>query len=92
MSELARWLGRLVWGAMLRFLRTPWVRSIRRYWLRVVPAATARRMIRQDRFARRHGLAVVVASLNLMLASFAISGCFIAARYLLDSGLLGPTH
>lgn len=92
MNDLARWLGRHVWGAMLRFLRTRSVRSMRRFWLRVVPAGTARRMLRQDRFARRHGLAVVVASLNLMLASFAVTGCFVAAQYLFASGLLGPIH
>jgi hypothetical protein len=90
MSDLARWLARIVWWYMLRFMRLPWVRTMRRRWLQVVPASTARRMISQDRFARRHGKAVLTFSLTLMLASFAITGCYFAALALVGSGVLGP--
>ncbi len=63
---------------------------MRHFWLRRVPASTARRMIRQDRFARRHGLLVLTLSLNMMLASFAITGCYLVAVRLFESGILGP--
>jgi uncharacterized membrane protein len=75
---------------MLWFMRIPWVRRMRRRWLAIVPPSTARRMIRQDRFARRHGLAVLSFSLTLLLASFAITGCYFAALALINSGLLKP--
>jgi hypothetical protein len=89
MNDLARWLARIVWWYMLRFMRLKRVQRMRRYWLRAVPAATARRMISQDRFARRHGMAVLTFSLTLMFASFALTGCYFAALALVGSGVLG---
>jgi hypothetical protein len=47
-------------------------------------------MISQDRFARRHGLAVLSFSLTLMLASFAITGCYFLALAMFNSGMLKP--
>ncbi len=89
MSDLARWMARIVWWRMLRFMRLPWVRRARRRWLAIVPASTAKRMIQQDRFARRHGQAVLRFSLNIMLASFAITGCYFVALAMIESGMMG---
>lgn len=88
MSDLARWLARITWWWMLRFMRIPAVRRMRRHWLTRVPDSTARRMIRQDRFARRHGQAVLTFSLTLMLASFAITGCYFVALAMINAGLM----
>jgi hypothetical protein len=88
MSDIARWLARILWWQMLRFMRLRWVRKMRRHWLKIVPDSTARRMISQDRFARRHGLAVLTFSLTLMLASFAITGCYFLALAFVNSGVI----
>jgi hypothetical protein len=88
MSALARWMARQLWWGMLRFMRQPWVRRMRRTWLRRVPAPAARRLIQQDRFARRHGQAILTFSLTLMLGSFAITGCYFLALAFFHSGLL----
>ena len=90
MSDLARWLARIIWWQMLRFMRLPWVRRMRRGWLRTVPASTAGRMIRQDRFARRYGRSVLAFSLTIMFASFAITGCYFLALAFLNAGWLRP--
>lgn len=81
---MARWL----WWFMLRFMRRPWVKRLRRAWLRWVPAKTAKRMIEQDRFARRHGMAILSFSLTVMLGSFAVTGCYFLALAFIRSGLL----
>jgi hypothetical protein len=79
MSDVARWLARILWLKMLRFMRLRPMQRMRRRWLQMVPASTARRMVAQDRFARRHGLAVLTFSLTIMLTSFAITGCYFLA-------------
>jgi len=88
MSEIARWLARIVWWQMLRFLRVSWVRRWRRRWLQIVPASTARRMIRQDRFARHHGLTVLTFSFTMLLASLAITSCYFVVLDLIGSGTI----
>ncbi len=88
MTELARWLAPRVWFVILRFMRLPVIRRIRRGWMRRIPEPTRLRMIRQDRFARRYGLAVLQFSLTLMLASFAITGSYFVALWLVNAGIL----
>lgn len=90
MSDIAGWMARILWWLMLRFMRMPAIRRLRRRWLQIVPRTTARRMIRQDRFARRHGLAVLTFSVTLMLASFALTGCYFLALFFINSGFLRP--
>jgi hypothetical protein len=92
MSALARWLARQLWWGMLRFMRQPWVRRMRRAWLRRVPPSAAYRLIQQDRFARRHGQAILQFSLTIMLGSFAITGCYFLALAFVNSGLLQPAR
>ncbi len=89
MSELAAWMARKVWAYIVLFMRLPWVRRFRRTWMRCIPEGTRRRMIAQDRFARRHGVAVLRFSLTLMLASLAITGSYYAALALFHSGVIG---
>jgi len=88
MTEIARWLARIVWWQMLRFLRRPRIRAWRRRWLEIVPASTARRMIRQDRFARRHGRAILAFTFSLLLASMAITACYFIVLQLMAIGIL----
>lgn len=90
MSEIARWLARIIWWRMLLFQRIPWVRRFRRGWLRKIPDSTARRMVRQDRFARRHGLAILTFSMTLVLASLALTVTYLVALEMLNAGLLRP--
>jgi len=56
--------------------------------MELVPASTARRMVRQDRFARRHGRAVLAFSFSLLFASMAITGCYFLALHLIEAGIL----
>lgn len=49
-------------------------------------------MVRQDAFARRHGLRVLRFSLTIMLASFAITCSYFAALWLFDSGFLAAPN
>lgn len=88
MADIGHWLARRIWWGMLRFMRLPPVRRARRRWMRIVPDSTARRMLRQDRFARRHGLAVLTFSLTLLIASATITGCYLLALAFINSGVL----
>lgn len=92
MVDLARLLARFVWWRALRFMRLPWVRRVRRWWLRSLPDRTAQRMIRQDRFARRYGVAILTFSLTIALGSVTVTGCYLVALALVQSGVLAPLH
>jgi hypothetical protein len=83
-------MARILWWWMLRFMRLPAIRRARRWWMDRIPASTARRMIRQDRFARRYGERVLAFSMALLLASMAITGCYFLALAFVNSGLASP--
>lgn len=48
----------------------------------------AQSMVRQNRFARRIGLPMLIVSFNLLLASCALTICFMSALRLYESGVL----
>jgi hypothetical protein len=47
-------------------------------------------MIQQDRFARRHGVAILSFSFTVMLGSFAVTGCYFLALAFIRAGILAP--
>jgi hypothetical protein len=92
MSRFAAFLARLVWGWSLWLMRRPWMKRLQRGAENLVPerrrpsvrASTAR----QNRFARRYGLGILTVSINLLLASMALTACFYVALYLVENGSL----
>lgn len=88
MSAAANWLARWVWVGLLLFMRWPWVKRARRAWMNRVPLHVRQRMIRQDRFARHHGQKLIGFSFSLLLGSFAVSGCYFATLWLVQTGII----
>ena len=44
-------------------------------------------MVRQNRFARRYGLRILVVAVNILLASIVITVCFLMALNWADQGI-----
>ncbi len=92
MSALANYLARNLWWAMLWLMRRPVLKRLRRYAPMLAPRDSRdrirRRMIDQDRFARRHGLGVLRFALSVLLASLTVTVTMAAVLQLYDSGML----
>ena len=92
MSVLARWIAWHLWAAMLWLMRRPWMKRLQRGWAQALPARMregARASVsRQNRFARRYGLPMLTFSVNLLLASVALTLAFLVALRLAESGAL----
>jgi hypothetical protein len=75
-------------------MRRPWMKAIQRGSLKLLPASKRERarihLVRQNQFARRHALAILVFSVNVVLASFIISVAYFTVLNMLDSGVLAP--
>ena len=81
-------MARRVWMWIILGMRKPGMRRLRRLYMAKIPPEVARRMARQDRFARRYGQVVLKVALTFMLISFAITACYLVALYLFASGIL----
>lgn len=98
MTGLARWMARIVWGAMLWYLRRPAVKRLRRNWVIVLPPRMRegawQAIVRQDRFARRFGLAALTAAFTLLVGSMVLTVSFLIVIKLYESGIIGglQTH
>ncbi len=92
MSALAAWMARRLWTAMLWLLRRRWMKGLQRGSAQMLPPRMrqgARASIaRQNRFARRYGLSMLTVSLNLLLASLALTLAYFVALHVIDSGAL----
>lgn len=79
---------------MLWLMRRRWIRHLQRLPLRYANAGrretVKRRMLEQDRFARRHGLRLLTFAILLFLWSVALTIVYIAGYALLDAGMLRP--
>lgn len=94
MSAIANWLARHTWYWMLYFMRRPWMKRLQHRWLRPVEGERYMRFpdkfIRQNRFARRFGLPLLTLTINLFLASVAITGAYFLAIYMMEGGYFNP--
>jgi hypothetical protein len=72
-------------------MRRPWMSRLQRRSLLLFPAAARERtwksMVRQNRFARRYGLRILVVAVNILLASIVITVCFLMALNWADQGI-----
>lgn len=79
---------------MLYFMRRPWMKGLQRRWLREVEGEPYKRFpdsfIRQNRFARRFGLKLLVVTINIFLGSVFITSSFYLAMYMMDNGYFNP--
>lgn len=84
MTPLADWLARRTWWACLWFIRRPWVRRLQRFstdWRRNPDARARARagLIRQEQFARRHGLRVLRVTYLVCLYVIALQIAYVLA-------------
>ncbi len=92
MSWLSQVIARWLWGHMLWLMRRPWMKDLQRrstkmFGIKFAAKAQAS-LVSQNRFARKHGLGILRASIVLFLASIAITFTFFFALYLYDIGAL----
>jgi hypothetical protein len=77
---------------MLWFMRRPWIKVLQRrsttLFGKRFEEQARRSLVNQNRFARRHGLVMLTVALNMMLASFAVTGAYFAVIYLYETGTL----
>ncbi len=97
MSALARLMARMIWRAILWLMRRKWMRSLQHFSMRLLPVRIREKawnnMVRQNRFARRIGLPMLTFMMNLVLGSLIITGTFMTAMRLYDTGYLTiPYH
>ena len=93
MIGIAKWLARVVWGSMLWYLRRPRVKRMRRNWVVVLPPRMRegawRAIVRQDRVARRHGLAALTGAFTLLLVSMVLTMSLLVVIQLYEGGYVG---
>lgn len=72
MSALANFLARLIWWSCLWLMRRPLIKKLQRRSSHFFPKGFGSRardsFIRQNRFARRNGVRIIAAILNLFFA------------------------
>jgi len=92
MSALARYLARVLWWSMLWLMRRPWMKALQRKSTTIFGGRFQEKarhsLVSQNRFARKHGLVMLTVALNLMLASFAVTGTYFAVIALYENGTL----
>ncbi|MCC7433842.1 MAG: hypothetical protein IT363_04095 [Methanoregulaceae archaeon] len=92
MSLIAKLLARELWWAMLWLMRRPWMKRLQRASLRLLGEKRRARardsMRRQNAFARKFGLPLLVFTINLLLASMIITLSYFALIHLSESGAL----
>ncbi len=89
-NAIARWMARQTWRGMLWLMRRGWMRRLQRGSMNLIPAsrrAGAREnRMRQNRFARRHGVPLLTFMFKLLLASIVFTGCYFIALWFLATG------
>lgn len=92
MNSVAHFAARRLWWAMLWLMRRAWMKRLQRASFRLFKDGNRGRawksFQRQNAFARRWGLRMLTAALNLLLASLAITVSFFVITYLIDTGAL----
>lgn len=82
MIPLARPIARLIWYAMLWFMRRPLIKRMRRAAPNLLPPEKRekawRNMVEQDRWARKHGVQILTVAVGFFLLSL-----FLVVTYLI---------
>jgi len=90
MLWLARKLALAVYVMLLKSMRTPWVRRMRHH-PPLVPAHLQERarlsIARQDKFARKYGLAILTVSFAILIGSIVLSAMTYLVLQLTESGV-----
>lgn len=96
MSAVARFLARLLWRALLWFMRRKWMKRLEGGYVQLAPpslrGATRRAMLRRKRVSRRIGLPMLTFMMNLVIACLLISCTFSVAMYLFEHGYLSVPY
>lgn len=89
MSPL-RWLARKIWAAMLWWMRRPFIRHLQRTslaWVVRRKGDSARaNYLRQERWARRHGLNLIHASLRILAISMGCTAIYFGFLEAIERG------
>ena len=92
MSFIARFLARLIWRGVLWLMRRKWMKTFQRNSVLNFPKSMRAKawesLVRQNRFARRTGLPLITFMMSLVLGSIIITGTFLVAMHLYESGYL----
>ena len=95
MSALAHWLARLTWFWILQLMRKPGMRRAQLMpmkWMRGERAIKFYRShVRQNMFARKIGLRLLIISYTFLLASLILQCAFQAVMFMNYKGWLSPT-
>lgn len=79
---------------MLWLMRRPWMKRLEKATFLLVPErfrpGVFNRHLRQNRWARKFGLPILTASMNVFLATVTVSAMYVSAIYLEASGILTP--
>jgi hypothetical protein len=94
MSALARLTARLVWFGCLWLMRRRWIRWIQRESIHLVPIhrreAATQSFLRQNDFARRHGLRILTCSFLMMYGAILFGCAYWVVVQLYLAGYLVP--
>ncbi|MES1227289.1 MAG: hypothetical protein ABUL72_01380 [Armatimonadota bacterium] len=85
-----RFAARRLWWGMLWIIRRPSMRRLQRASVNLFPESRRAKVhesaLRQERFARKYGLAVVTLSLNVLALSLLLTGTYALVTTAIDRG------
>ena len=89
-NAIATWMARQTWRGMLWLMRRRWMRGLQKGSMNLIPAARRERarqsLVGQNRFARRHGVALLTFMFKLLLASVIFTFAYFLALWFLATG------
>jgi len=93
MNFIASRIARKIWWAMIWFMRRRWMRRLQRNSIKIVPDGPLRvrawaNYRRRERFARRHGLAILTGVVTLFLYGFAFVCVYSLLTFAIEQGWL----
>jgi hypothetical protein len=92
----ARWIARLIWIGMIWAMRRPLMKRLQRLswqmWREPTRSRAHTSLIRQNRFARRYGIAILAFAVQLFFLSMLLTGAFYLALWMTETGVIArPT-
>ena len=93
---MINWFVRRLWAGILWLMRKPFIRNLQRKSLQLVRPerreAAWQGIIRQNQWARRHGLTILSVTTKLVVASIILQIAYALVMELIESGALpsGP--
>lgn len=90
MSALAKFIARWIWWWCLWLMRRPWMKALQRRSRFLYPPSARGRateaLVRQNRFARRHGVSIISFVIQLFFAYAIVMYTFVVALSLYEDG------